>query len=472
MSVLEKLAEEGSSGSVLSVLPTIDYPAWGSFHTGVSPGQHRVFAFFEVGANGFPSQRLVSWESLRFKTLLEILSEQGKGIVSLYIPLTYPPKPLSNCIVSAVFMRNELGFTHPSGLGRELTAQFGDLMIPKPGQFFPRDGLQEFRDIREFLGNQIRSVQKTKEMALGLMRKSPWDVALIQFYATDTVQHALWHYLDPGHPGFIPDSNVEQMIAEFFTALDRSMGELIQYAEPSAVLVFSDHGFGPCTKILNLKRFIEDFGRIQSPPRERLTEHSLRRVRDIDFLTLCRQILPDVWRKRLGYMARGIHVDEKVLYVDIEKTGVSYVDELVQRLETLVDPETGGRILKRVWRAEDLYCNYHPSRNVAILILDLAEGYTSRTGSLEKPLLIPRMPNKDYLCGTHTRESFWIWSGSGIAQRHALSIDILDLPPTILTYMGIPIPSWMEGKVIPIFHEGKVTGEQVDKLCQTTTDGC
>ena len=115
-------------------------------------------------------------------------------------------------------------------------------MIPKPEQFFPADGFQDLQDIQEFLAKQIQSINKTKELALYLMGKSSWEVAFIQFYATDTVQHALWHYLDPDHPGFIQDPKVERAIGEFFSALDRSIGQLIQYAEPSAVLVFSDHG--------------------------------------------------------------------------------------------------------------------------------------------------------------------------------------------------------------------------------------
>lgn len=402
MPAVEKLIDGGSCGLLKSVLPALDYPTGASFHTGLDPGEHKVFGFSEIADNGLPTGRLVSWKSLRPKTLLEILSDNGKKIVSLYMPLTHPPKPLNGYIVSETLSQNVA--TYPSKLIHELRSQFGDLMTPKPRQFFPAEGFKDLADIQNFLNKQIQSINKTKELTLYLIRKRLPDVAFVQFYATDTVQHALWHYLDSRHPYFISDPNIEQLIYNFFFALDSSIEELIQGIKPLAVLVFSDHGFRPCVKILNLKRFLNK--------------------------------------------AKGVFVDFKTLYINTRITGQIYAGELIKRLEALVDNKTGKKIINHIWRAQDLYRNYQPPKNVSMLILEPAEGYTTRPGSAQEVLLMPCVSNKDYLSGTHTQEGFWAFFGHGVNQQKNRSAEILDLPPTILAYLGINKPGWMKGNTL------------------------
>lgn len=93
--------------------------------------------------------------------------------------------------------------------------------------------------------------------------------------------------------------------------------------------------------------------------------------------------------------------------------------------------------------------------NWNILVLELADGYSVRNGDLARPIFWPQSPNQDYLIGTHTKTGLWGFYGREISSTSRLRASVLDLPPTILSYLGIPIPQRMEGQVLPIFQSGE-----------------
>lgn len=450
MPTLKKLVEGGASGPLQSVLPTFTYPAWASFWTGENPGRHLVFAFRELKERGL-GRSLVEWSSLKRPTWLELVSDHGLRTVSVYALLTYPPRPVNGYVVGDLSMRDATDFTYPPVLAEELQARFGKLLVPKSEQFFPPGGFPDLSVVQEFVQRQIQSVQQTKDIALYLLRKSPWDVALVHFFATDPLQHALWHYLDPHNKNFNTEGH--GIVGKFFAALDTAMSELIENTKPTAILIFSTHGFTTCHKILNLSRYLRDVDVLQDPaPLQRL----LRRI----------QRTRGIWRLNslLARVSRNVHqivhgtpwnpghvfLDHKAIYVKrlgCDSNLITY--RLARALEALEDPENGSRVIKKAWRAEELYSKVElPGWD--ILVLEPADGYTLRTGDFYRPIFWPCRPNQDYLIGTHTQTGVWSFSGTGIASTCGLRASILDLPPTLLACLGTPIPEWMEGKVLPI----------------------
>ncbi len=357
MPTLRGLMESGSSGTLQAVLPLFVYPNWASFWTGENPGQHTIFAFATLGETSVVGP-LVDSRTLKRPTWLQLVSDHGLRVVSIYAQLTYPPQPLNGYVVSELHMREANNFTHPPDLAQELRSRFRPLLVPKSEQYFPSGGLRSTDDVHEFVQKQIQSIVQTKDVARYVLGKSPWDVGVIHFFATDPLQHALWHGVDPRHPRF--DSKVHREVGEFFSALDAAMGDLIEATNPEAVVVLSLHGFTTTSKILNLSRFLGEVGILKplSFPR-RLIRKSMR-IRGVGRLA---KMIPRVRQifKRPPWKPRNVFLDHKAIYVHkTEGNSKEITNTLVSALESLEDPENGCRVLRKAWRGGTIWYSRTP----------------------------------------------------------------------------------------------------------------
>jgi len=98
---LREIAEQGVSARLRSVILPFTPQAWTSFMTGVNPGIHGIFGFKEMRKGDYGFQ-FVNNRSIRVKTLPRLLDELKKRVISVNIPMTYPPDPLNGVIVAGM----------------------------------------------------------------------------------------------------------------------------------------------------------------------------------------------------------------------------------------------------------------------------------------------------------------------------------------------------------------------------------
>lgn len=441
LSTLKALVQSGSSGSLHAMLPTFTYPNWAGFWRGENPSRHNIFAFKELGTKGV-LRGLVDWNSLKSPTWLELVSARGLKVVSVHTPLTAPPRAVNGFLVADQHIRRTEDFTYPVELADELTSRFDNLHLPKSEQFFPSEGFGHLGDVREFVQKQIQSVQQTEELAEYLLKKSSWDVGLVHLFAPDPLQHALWHFVDPGHCSFSLEGHRE--VSNFFAALDVAIGRLIEIAKPEAVMLFSAHGFTSTRKILNLSRLFWEKGILRS---NRFAKRLSRGFRGI-----------------LGYPQRkdgSVSLDCKAIYVyKKERKDNAITDDLIGALESLEDPANGCSVIRKAWRAQQLY-GVRGLPEWDIIVLEFTQGYTGRNGDIKRPVLWSCRPNQDYLIGTHTQTGLWTFSGREVTAGQNLQAGILNLAPTILTYLGVSVPGWMQANALPIFHSQRIIEDDI-----------
>jgi predicted AlkP superfamily phosphohydrolase/phosphomutase len=414
------------------MLPTLPLPNWASFWTGESPTRHGIFAFAALGENGITS-RMADRRHLKRPTWLDITSSQGLRIVSVYAPLTYPSNLTGGVIVSD---RAGQVSTNPPELEHDIRTQFDPLLVPRYKQFLPPHGFSAFEDVRRFIQGQIKSVRQTMGLTKYLIEKGTWDAAIVDVFATDPIQHALWHGVDLKHPAF--ESKLHHELGLFFSALDSSVGELIDAASPSGVLIFSSHGFTSTRRILNLARSLSDSGVLRPL---RLVERAWKRARRKS--RLLSNPIRQPWMVT-GDHRHSIYLDDKAIYIFHPPGGSQpLVQKVSQILQAVEDPATNTRPICQVHYPQAHRHTSHAGRR-SVLILEFAEGETARRGSLTGPLFKTCKANDDYLIGTHTGNGLWAFSGDGIANTDDEHATILDLPPTILQYLGLAVPYWME----------------------------
>ena len=113
MPFLQSLIETGASGVLESTIPAITPVAWGSFQTGMNPGENGVFDFYRWDKE-IKTQQLVSSQNLSM-TIWDIAGRNGKKVGVVNVPMTYPVKPVNGYLVSGILtpsLKSE--FTHLS----------------------------------------------------------------------------------------------------------------------------------------------------------------------------------------------------------------------------------------------------------------------------------------------------------------------------------------------------------------------
>jgi predicted AlkP superfamily phosphohydrolase/phosphomutase len=104
----------------------------------------------------------------------------------------------------------------------------------------------------------------------------------------------------------------------------------------------------------------------------------------------------------------------------------------------MTDPDTGAQMVERVLRREDLY---HGDAYAAApdLVLDMIDGYDAK-GPFGKPDVTFK---GEALVGMHTTpDALLSIGGLAIGPRRP---HIMDVAPTILARLGLPVPDEIDG---------------------------
>ncbi len=114
---------------------------------------------------------------------------------------------------------------------------------------------------------------------------------------------------------------------------------------------------------------------------------------------------------------------------------------IIKKLYKLRDPETGKKIVERVFKREEVY--WGPYLLQAPDLLFTMKGYLTHEFGLGG---LTGLPDRT---GAHTLEGVLMMKGKNTKKKEALKkASIMDVTPTILYLMDVPIPHDMDGKVL------------------------
>lgn len=464
---LHRLMAEGAWGPLESTTPPMTSPAWPSFATGKYPAKHGVFDFVSAQDSTFS---VVNATSVDAQALWGILSAHGKQVGVINVPVTYPPHPVNGFMITGLLSPSTAEIAYPSDLLDRYTDMPRYRVMPSV-QYRPGNEQVFIRDLESLVDTRLR-------FASQLMRDQPWDFMMVHFLATDLAQHALWRYMDPTHPQHESDSPFRYAIQRIYQRVDLAIGELLSdLDDDTTVMIMSDHGFGPLHGIVNLNMLLLEKGllRLRRDPltqlRAFLFRHGLTPATVYGWLArlnlqnlvsrVSKSTRNAVFNKFLSFddidWSRSVayalgHIGQ--IYFDAKGHARHHLDhraqaeiyeQVVSALRTLVTPD-GRPMLDRVIPKEEATFGGHAEEGPDLhLVLD-GYRYISCPLFATDGNVISKQIRGD--SGSHRMHGILIAHGPHIRAGRVEGARIVDLAPTVLQWMGLPIPDDMDGRAL------------------------
>ncbi len=478
---LQALISNGSSSELASTIPPVTASAWTSFMTGKNPGKHGLFDFMQRRKNSYDLAPVSSYDR-DGKAIWEIASEHGKKCIVMGVPVTYPPTPLNGLMVTGMLTpRGAADYTYPAELKNEIASAIGEYIVYSD-QVYSQGRGEIFLNALHF------SIQQRAKTAAYLLHKYEWDLGILVFPETDTVCHGLWWAYDETHhqhgqEGAQQRASLRNGIRDIYRDLDAYIGELVaSLPSDTTILVMSDHGHGPLRNFLYVNNFLKQRGylQIKNAPASQLknlafqqgatprTAYSmllnmglgnLRRTMDKRrggrgvlkrfFLSLNDMDWANTRAYSIGYIGE-VHVNLKGREPQgIVERGPRYErvrDAVIRDLRALKLPD-GSPLIEQIWKKEEIYHGAHLDDAPDILFFP-KNLETIAFGDFEfgsNKIIEPAYG----VSSSHRMNGIVIATGATIAPRSTLHTPrLIDLAPTILHLLDLPVPRDMDGRVL------------------------
>ncbi len=274
------------------------------------------------------------------------------------------------------------------------------------------------------------------------------------FEFTDRVQHMFWRFREEDHPAYDREKagKYKDVIFDCYRKMDEIVGMVMEKMDgKTALFVCSDHGFSSFKKAVNYNTWLVKNKYMT------LTSEGDTKEKTLEDLFGRGQFWPNVdWDNTKAYaLGLGdiyINLRGREMYGAV-KPGRQYEklrDEIKEKLEAWIDDKNGQKPVRRVYKREEVYKGFDPNL-VPDLIVANNNGYRvswqTSLGGIPKDLL---EDNKKNWSADHCSLDPEITKGIFLSNLK-FDVDeanIMDIFPTILQLLNIPIPEDIDGRVL------------------------
>jgi predicted AlkP superfamily phosphohydrolase/phosphomutase len=261
---LAHLMARAQMGVLQSTRPYITPVAWATFLTGCDPHEHGILDYRyldHVGAR----LRLGDARRLRAATILEAVSAAGGEVVSLNLPMTYPPaQHVSGIVVGGLDSPSiEAALAPYPRFAEHLARRNIRLHLDPIWRRRPRS-FEEIDHLSRRTEDDFHSRAAAAGAADGM---TDWRLMIVQFQALDALSHRAWPWL--GHDPSCSQPRWVASVTRAMRGLDQAVGDLLELAERRGadVVALSDHGFGPFAGRIHTNEILARRGLVRVTPR-------------------------------------------------------------------------------------------------------------------------------------------------------------------------------------------------------------
>ncbi len=467
-----RISSQGAYGRLRSTTPYYSAPAWVSMVTGCNPGKHGIYDFFHTDT---AQKKLVNSRYRKTPAIWQYLTDMNKKSIVVNVPGTFPPEHINGAMITGLLTPSpDSVFTYPPSLKNDLVdGKLGAYELEQVAvDDIPKNLTARYAP--EKLAAQInRIITSHATVTLNLMDKYDWDFTMVVFRGTDDAMHLLWDHQD--------------LILSCYQTADNYLDKMITQHPDALVLIVSDHGFTKPTKYLYVNNLLYNKGYLATTVDPTSISSALLTRWYMRLSRLLFHLLPmeKIVRTKLGrklimqsgassnidflhtkafyhsVCSRGIRINLKDKYKQGCVSSEEYEPlrmELSALFKKITDPSTGQPVVQRVYYAEEIYGD-NAVNDPLDLILELAQGYGAQELLQYPDSLQRKMSDKSKKLPILSPPGFYDWLGDhapyGVifmygppVKKGTIEASIVDVVPTVLAYMNLPIPDIIDGHVI------------------------
>ena len=372
----------------------------------------------------------------KVKTTAQFFLVRAADPLVLYLsPLGIDPAdpvfPISNPADHAQKLVAALGTFHTLGMTEDINALKDGVLPPEA-----------------FLASCEEAMAENEKLLDRALAAQDRGLVCAVFFTPDRIQHFFWAGLDAEHPfnkkaasGGLLDRTREfralgaRPIRDCYVRLDRLAGRVRAALGPNdLLLIVSDHGFTTYRRDFHLNRFLVQEGAMALS--EEVGREGFASVRwDATSAYAC------------GFSGIYINMEGREKHGPVKPGyAVPAAGELVKKLRALKDPATGLAPVRNAWLRHEIYKGPRAADSPDI-VLGLEPGYevssATALGGCPRELFAD---NDRPWSGTHLCDPAAV-PGILLASRRiaAAAPGALDLAPTVLAALGLPVPEELEG---------------------------
>jgi predicted AlkP superfamily phosphohydrolase/phosphomutase len=462
---IAKIKREGVWADMKSVLPPVTSPNWKSYATSKNPGKLGIFWWENIDWKNRKVYYPVARKNEN-KEIWDYLSESGMNVGVIGMPTTYPPKRVNGFLVSGYPDAEDKNFTYPVELEQELKKHS---WRNHPQSMIDIDRNKACSEIHEIIDMHFK-------MANILGQKYNVDFLMAAVFHSNILHHFLW------------DSAETKKAWEI---IDNHIGEFMN--QGCDLIIMSDHGSNRIEIVFNINSWLEEedylklkFNFADVLYKLGINQQSLRTLASkLRIIGLLRKVVPKRLVKEIPSASGEIEREVKTNKIDWQRSKVQasgqgpiYLnpenndnemlkEEIKQKLEALVDPRTGKKIVEKVYRKEEIYKGKYLAE-APDLIMDQAKGVHIPGGIGQKDIF----DSPQRWQAENKKTGLFMAYGPDIKGGGKIdNVSILDLAPTILHLMGIAVPDDVDGRVMKeIFREDSEPAKRQIKLTTAKAD--
>jgi len=470
-----RILDEGVAGDLRSTLPPVTFPAWKCYSTGKTPGKLGVYEWFaydrathEISANDA--------SDFRSREYWDVLADRGRRAGVVNMPTTHPAGADGDdaageaaFVVAGSPASERKAFTSPETLKAELLDEIPDYRV-KP------DLVLDEATPDELVAEARTLFEQRFDAATWLADEYDCELVHTTLFATDTLQHRLW--------------DRPEKLRAAYERVDDLLADLLARDDAEAVVLMSDHGFAEIDEIFLVNQWLLERGDLvveESETRDLLasvglTEERLKRLVDrLGLVNLAQSLVPESLQRffpsESGRVAiqdaaidwtatKAVSLGRGPIYVNRDafpdgEAADAYAADLAADLESLETP-AGGPVAAAVHDPADAYTGERPRG--PDLLVEYATG-------VDAPEAIGGgvFGETTEWLATHRRTGVFAALGADIATGSA-DLELYDLAPTLLHYLGAPVPEDVDGEVRFDVLTGEAAGRDVERGPPTATD--
>ncbi len=251
------------------------------------------------------------------------------------------------------------------------------------------------------------------------------------YSSTDLGSHMFWSLRDPQSPIYdqATSERLGDRIAMIYEEMDKVVGKVMErFGSEAALIVMSDHGFGPLYRNFHLNTWLKQNGYLTARA-DGSIDYSRTRAYALG--------LNGLYINRRGRESRGAVAEAQV---------EDLIRELKEKLEAFTDPENGKSVIRRVHRAAEVYSGEFAEEAPDLLVgydWGYRTAYQSALGQVTDELVTTNMEkwSADH-CGATEIVPGVLFSNLPLLRENPR---LYDITPAILEYFGLPVPEDMNG---------------------------